>query len=884
MQDDSPRPGRSDYLDFDLEIETGTGRDYPVAVLDSPAGEAHGSMHFPFDELVLENRLLTLQNALLRSGGKLRRVPSAEEQAVQEFGQTLFDALISGRVRTCYAMSLREAAQQDKGLRLRLRIQPPELSALPWEFLYDPDQGGYVSLRRQTPIVRYLESPRLIKPLTVTPPLRVLGMVASPQDLPVLDVEREKQRVERATQELRDRGLLELEWLPGQTSSDLQEAMWGGPWHIFHFIGHGGFDAQADEGFIALTDSTGCTSRLNATRLGLLLADHPSLRLVLLSACEGAKGSERDIYSSTASILVHQGIPAVVAMQYQITDQAAIDFSRAFYRALAYGMAVDEAVVAARKAIDLGVTNTVEWGTPVLYMRTPDGVLFEVAERERRAELDSLYRRAVQAVEAGQWQEAQGLLTQVQEMEAGYRQTERLLTRAQAEIEGAGRSQAQVDRRHGVERAYNISTIRQLLLAAFTAEELRRFCQDRPTFRPLVDRFSPNHSLVDMVDEVIDYCETKLLFDEILAQVRDENPHQYRRFAPDLYLSKATLRLSDIAHPLRTKGRVLPAWFWPAVGGAVVLVALMVAIGAALRGGDGSPTATAANTPKPSNTDTPSPTVTRPPPAGATPNVPPTGGTRVWEQDGSVKVYVPAGEFLMGSTDADDYAVPDEKPQHTVTLDAFWIDRTEVTNAQYARFLNVLGGHKGECRGRDCIETKSEDDSSHILLQDGQYVVEGGYEDHPVIDVSWYGAQAYCEWAGARLPTEAEWEKAARGTDGRRFPWGDRAPDCNQAQTSDCGRQTVPVGSKVDGASPYGVLGMAGNAEEWVADWYDADYYASSPEQNPQGPGRGTYRVLRGDSFHGYWMTVRAAARGRNVPSYGFDSYGFRCAGVSPGG
>ncbi|MGD9148358.1 MAG: CHAT domain-containing protein, partial [Anaerolineae bacterium] len=302
MEDDSPRPGRSGYVDFDLEIGLGTGRDYPIAVLDSPVGEARESMHFPFDELALENRLLSLQNALLRSGGKHRRVPSVEDQAVQDFGQALFDALISGRVRTCYAMSLREAARQDKGIRLRLRIRPPELSALPWEFLYDPDKAEYVCLSRQTPIVRYLELSHPIRPLTVSLPLRILGMIASPQDLPDLDVEREQQRVERATRGLRDRGLLELAWLPGQTWRDLQEAMWGGPWHVFHFIGHGGFDARTDEGFIALADRAGRSNPLSATRLGRLLADHTALRLVLLNACEGAKGSQRDIYSSTASI------------------------------------------------------------------------------------------------------------------------------------------------------------------------------------------------------------------------------------------------------------------------------------------------------------------------------------------------------------------------------------------------------------------------------------------------------------------------------------------------------------------------------------------------------------------------------------------------------
>jgi tetratricopeptide (TPR) repeat protein len=425
MQRENPRTGHPNYLDFELEIGEGRGREYAVAVLRSPAGEARGTMHFPFDELALENRLLNLQNILLRSGGKHRRVLSQEEQAVQDFGRALFDTLFSGEIRSYYDMSLREAAQQGRGLRLEMRIRPPELNALPWEFMYDPRQAEYVCLSRQTPIVRYLESPRLIRPLTVTPPLCVLGMVASPKDQPSLDIEREKQRVERAIQGLQARGLVELEWLTGQTWRDLQRAMWGGPWHIFHFIGHGGFDTSTDEGFIALADSAGQTHCLSATRLGRLLADHQALRLVLLNSCEGAKSSERDIFSSAASILVHRGIPAVLAMQYAITDRAAVELARAFYEALAYGMTVDEAVVVARKAISLAVNNTVEWGTPVLYTCTPDGVLFQMAERpyvappppegskpppevdaERERRLEQLYLDGLDASWVGEWDKA----------------------------------------------------------------------------------------------------------------------------------------------------------------------------------------------------------------------------------------------------------------------------------------------------------------------------------------------------------------------------------------------------------------------------------------------------------------------------------------------
>jgi len=250
--------------------------------------------------------------------------------------------------------------------------------------------------------------------------------------------------------------------------------------------------------------------------------------------------------------------------------------------------------------------------------------------------------------------------------------------------------------------------------------------------------------------------------------------------------------------------------------------------------------------------------------------------------DGAEMMFVPAGEFLMGSPDTDPKAGDDEKPLHTVYLDAFWIDLTEMTNARYVQFLNALGGHTSTCGGRDCAETQVEDKYSHILRLGGRYVVEPGFEDHPATQVSWYGAQAYCAWAGVRLPTEAEWEKAARGVDGRSYPWGNESPNCDQAQYGDCGGITAPVASLPEGASPYGVLDMAGNVWEWVADWYDPAYYASSPAQNPRGPDSGKRKAFRGGSW-GYPPTfLRTSDRARNRPTYAGFNVGFRCAVAAP--
>ena len=269
-----------------------------------------------------------------------------------------------------------------------------------------------------------------------------------------------------------------------------------------------------------------------------------------------------------------------------------------------------------------------------------------------------------------------------------------------------------------------------------------------------------------------------------------------------------------------------------------------------------------------------------PPSYTSTPE-PPAGATWVREADGMTMVYVPAGEFLMGSTDAQveqafqlcKAEVPDcsrdwfkpEHPQHRVDLGAFWIDRTEVTNTQYGRCVEADA----------CLESLFADDSE---LNAG---------DQPVVSVDWSEAQDYCQWVGGGLPSEAEWEKAARGQDGRKYPWGNQDATCQYAVMDDgsgggCGRyRTWPVGSKPEGASPYGALDMAGNAWEWVADWYAADYYTHSPEGSPRGPDSGQYRGKRGGSWGDRRSNVRSAFRDADAPSVTIPDIGFRCRAYS---
>ena len=292
---------------------------------------------------------------------------------------------------------------------------------------------------------------------------------------------------------------------------------------------------------------------------------------------------------------------------------------------------------------------------------------------------------------------------------------------------------------------------------------------------------------------------------------------------------------------------------------------------------------------KPTSTKPPTPTNTLEP--TSTPMEEVVIELSVNEVDLAEMVYVPAGEFLMGSEDSS--ALWDQGPEHNVYLDAFWIYKHEVTNAQFGAFLDAEGNQT-----EGGIPWLNAGDVDLFLSESGgQWVPDEGYEEHPVVEVSWFGAAAYCQWAGGRLPTEAEWEKAARGTDGRTFPWGNSPVTAKHANYCDANcvyieirdddqddgySDTAPVGSYPDGASPYGALDMAGNVNEWVSDWYDGNYYSQpGNSENPQGPSSGETRVVRGGSHWavdmlGYRL-LNVTFRFMKIPNKTFPEYGFRC-------
>jgi formylglycine-generating enzyme len=245
-------------------------------------------------------------------------------------------------------------------------------------------------------------------------------------------------------------------------------------------------------------------------------------------------------------------------------------------------------------------------------------------------------------------------------------------------------------------------------------------------------------------------------------------------------------------------------------------------------------------------------------------------------KDGAPMLLIPEGEFTMGTDDVGTgwhQGNPNEHPEHTVTVKSYYIDQFEVTIARYAKFLEA---------------TKHSAPPSW----DDEAVTSAG--DRPVVGVDWEDANAYCKWAGERLPTEAEWEKAARGTDKRRFPWGDMQPFVDIANynrglwvsypitlapvTSGAEGMSIRHGLKDGGKSPYGLYHMAGNAAEWVADWYDREYYAKAPKENPTGPSAGEKKVLRGGSWGDPPRNIRVTARFSADPEFRDTSIGFRCA------
>jgi hypothetical protein len=284
-----------DYLDFEVSIANGADGVYPVAVLHSPAGEAQSLLRWPWSLPEFDRLLGELQVLLFGVGH------GTDQGAARQIGDQLFHALFGGDVGYCFEASKATARTEGKGLRLKLRIEPPSLHSAPWELLYDARAAEFLCLSRWTPLVRYLAVPQPVKALPARPPLRILGMAASPPELPAINLQGEQERLAEALAPLRRQGLVEIEWLPGQSWRTLHHALQQGDWHIFHYVGHATYDPDTREGILLVVDDHGALHPLRSSELARLLHDQPALRLALLNACEGARGDEQQAFSSLAT-------------------------------------------------------------------------------------------------------------------------------------------------------------------------------------------------------------------------------------------------------------------------------------------------------------------------------------------------------------------------------------------------------------------------------------------------------------------------------------------------------------------------------------------------------------------------------------------------------
>ena len=438
--------GQFSYQDFDLLIEPGPAGSYRARVLRSPAGEcAPVQFTLPFSDLELENFVLKV------SRGRRTRGPGRPENApLKDFGGRLYGAVFQDELRDALQRSLSLTRTQQVGMRLRLRLaDTPELAELPWEFLYDPRHNRFLAQSRRTPLVRYLDLPDPPHPLSVEGPLRLLVMISSPSDYPALDTEQEWVLLTSALARQQAEGRVIVERLAASMST-LRQRLRRDEFHVFHFIGHGRYRPDWGSGVLVMEDRAGRAQEVTGEELGGLLTEYDQARLAVLNACEGARSDASDPFAGVAQSLIQQGLPAVVAMQFEITDDAAIIFAREFYGAIADSYPLEAALAEARGAIrDEG--NLTEWGTPVLYSRAPDGHLFnltrpareeadrhareeadrharEEADRHAREEADrqardlaNHYALACAAADAQEWDQALRVSTMIADIDPDYR-------------------------------------------------------------------------------------------------------------------------------------------------------------------------------------------------------------------------------------------------------------------------------------------------------------------------------------------------------------------------------------------------------------------------------------------------------------------------------
>jgi hypothetical protein len=359
---------------FEISVDPGpTEGELSVRVLDSLSGGQPGVVT-RLDVTAVLADCEELERALQRPV-EPGQPESPGEELLQNIGKRLFDAVFSGEVDTAYRSSYAVASDRKDKLGLVLRLIDPRLASLPWEAMYDSRNDEYVC--RNEPLVRHVAASSIPIPLSVDPPLRILGLVSSPTNMARLAVDDEKARLSQALADLVDKGLVHLEWVDRADWESVHTRLRDETWHVLHFIGHGDYDEAAHEGTIALVDEDGRAHMVKADSFADLLNQGTSQpRLVVLNSCKSGHTGTRDVFSSSAATLVRRGTSAVAAMQFTVSDPAAVDFARGFYASLSKGDSIGTAVQSGRVSMHGG--DSLEWVTPVLYVRGDTSKLFDV--------------------------------------------------------------------------------------------------------------------------------------------------------------------------------------------------------------------------------------------------------------------------------------------------------------------------------------------------------------------------------------------------------------------------------------------------------------------------------------------------------------------------
>ena len=488
-------PDAKRYGNFDLLVSTGDHARYLLRVLAAPGGGATAEPAMaPRDEL-----------QALTAGIDAWRAVALDRNRLRALGATLMAWLFRGPVLQLYRASLARLGPEE-GMRVRLRIEPAELHGIPWECCYDTQQEAFLAQDPRTPLVRHLLG-AFNRSKLADARLKVLVAVASPRGLPPLHAEDEYARIEDALDELG--GRVEI-CRTTATLDGLQDALRRGP-NVLHFIGHGGFDPDAG-GYLVVDDGQGGPQMADAEVLAGYLRGS-SVRLAVLNACESARTDPADSFAGVAPRLVQAGLPAVIAMQTFLPDEAAAKFARAFYRALADGWPLDAAVTASRQALFGHSPESSIWSIPVLYLSAPDGILWEAEETPSTAN---------------------GAPPPTPTGPSTFQFNFRGPVTINAAVVGGNQHVTQIHKdsespsgEPAADRRWNTAALRDLLTAAFSDGELTTLCFDH--FSAVYEDFAAGMSKSDKIQRLLDHCIRYEQVETLLAVVREANPVQYRR-------------------------------------------------------------------------------------------------------------------------------------------------------------------------------------------------------------------------------------------------------------------------------------------------------------------------------------------------------------------